>query len=44
MKDQISEYVFGRSMPHTTDKEEAVLGALLVDRNGWDVVSGILAP
>jgi len=44
MKNQLNEYVFGKVQPHATDKEEAVLGALMLDKNAWDTVSGILTP
>lgn len=40
--DQLSNYVFGKVAPQAIDLEEAVLGAILLDRDAIFVVRGIL--
>lgn len=40
----LSAYVFGRQQPQATPLEEAVLGALLLDREIFDIVGDLLTP
>lgn len=40
----LSEYVFGKVQPQALELEEAVLGALMLDRDAFMVVSDILRP
>jgi replicative DNA helicase len=40
----LSGYVFGQMMPSVTDLEEAVLGAIMTDRDAIGVVSDMLKP
>lgn len=40
----LSDYVFGRVMPQALPLEEAVLGAIMLDRDAMDRVSQILRP
>ena len=42
--DGLSNYVFGRVQPQAVPLEEAILGALMLDREIFDVVSDILRP
>jgi replicative DNA helicase len=42
--DQLSNYVFGKIQPQATQLEEAVLGALMLDREALPIVMDILRP
>jgi len=41
--DQLSQYVFGKLTPQAPDLEQAVLGACMVDREGFPVVYSVLS-
>lgn len=42
--DTLSHYVFGKTQPQALELETAVLGALLIDREIYEIVSDILRP
>lgn len=42
--DQLSDYVFGKVPPQALSLEEAVLGAVMLDREAIGIVSAILTP
>jgi len=43
-KSELSEYVFGKVQPQATALEEAVLGALMLDRDALSTVLDIISP
>ncbi len=43
-KNELSEYVFGKVQPQATALEEAVLGALMLDRDALSTVLDIISP